>query len=71
MFFIQNLSGYDDMGGMSMENRQCPFGYVVGILLKQLAICHTEQKAGFGVIYRIVVNIDAVGQGCTAHAIDY
>ena len=54
-----------------MENRQSPFGYVVDILLKQLAICHTEQKAGFGVIYRIVVNIDAVGQGCTAHAIDY
>ena len=44
----------------SMEYRQCPFRYVVGILLKQLAVCHTEQQTSLSVINRVVVNIDAV-----------
>ena len=49
----------------------CPEGDVVGVAFEQLTIGHAEKQAGLGVFYRVVVNIDAIGQDCHTPAIDY
>ena len=54
-----------------MKYHRCPFRDVIGVLLEQLTVSHAEEQTCFGVIYGVVVDIDAVGNGYDALAVEY
>ena len=53
-----------------MKYHRCPFRDVIGVLLEQLTVGHAEEQTCFGVIYGVVINIDAVSNGCDALAVE-
>ena len=47
-----------------------PKGDVYGIALEQLSVGHAKKQSGFSVIYRVVIDIDAVGNRCYTLAVE-
>ena len=47
-----------------------PEGNVVGIAFEQQSVGHAEEQAGLGIIYRVVIDIDAVGNRCHTLAVE-
>lgn len=47
-----------------------PKGDVYGIALEQLSVGHAKKQSGFSVIYRVVIDIDAVGNRCHTLAVE-
>ena len=63
------LLGWGNLCGLAYDGL-CPEWDVVSVALEDLTGGHAEKQTGLGVLYGVVVDVEAVGNGCNTLAVE-